>query len=60
MTWLRVVLALPLGLVFGSFLTVVVHRVPAGESIVAPRSRCPSCGTQLRAVDNIPFAEGVG
>ncbi len=54
MTWLRVVLALPLGLMFGSFLTVVVHRVPAGESIVAPRSRCPTCRTQLRAVDNVP------
>lgn len=54
MTWLRIALALPLGLVFGSFLTVVVHRVPAGESIVAPRSKCPACGTQLRAIDNVP------
>jgi leader peptidase (prepilin peptidase)/N-methyltransferase len=43
-----------LGLLIGSFLTVVVHRVPARESIVAPRSRCPRCGTTLRAVDNIP------
>jgi leader peptidase (prepilin peptidase)/N-methyltransferase len=42
------------GLAFGSFLTVVTHRVPKGESVVAPRSRCPSCGTQLRNVDNIP------
>ncbi len=47
-------LALPFGLVFGSFLTVVVHRVPRGESLVRPRSRCPSCGRQLRAVDNVP------
>jgi leader peptidase (prepilin peptidase)/N-methyltransferase len=54
MTWLRIALALPLGLVFGSFLTVIVHRVPKGESLVAPRSRCPSCGTRLRNVDNVP------
>jgi leader peptidase (prepilin peptidase) / N-methyltransferase len=51
---LRLALALPLGLVFGSFLTVAIHRVPAGESLVRPRSRCPSCGVQIRAVDNIP------
>jgi leader peptidase (prepilin peptidase)/N-methyltransferase len=54
MTVVHVLIALPLGLVFGSFLTVVVHRVPAGESIVRPRSRCPSCGAQLRATDNVP------
>src|SRR5262245_21171582 len=51
---LRIAIALPLGLVFGSFLTVVIHRVPAGESLVRPRSRCPSCGTPLRNVDSIP------
>ncbi|MFB3737401.1 MAG: A24 family peptidase [Candidatus Velamenicoccus archaeovorus] len=54
MSWVRVVVALPFGLVFGSFLTVVVTRVPAGESIVRPRSRCPGCGTQIRSSDNIP------
>ncbi len=43
------------GLLFGSFLTVVVHRVPRQESIVAPRSRCPRCGTELRARDNLPL-----
>lgn len=51
---LRIAIALPIGLVFGSFLTVVIHRVPAGESLVRPRSRCPSCGTPLRNVDGIP------
>lgn len=51
---LRVAITLPFGLVFGSFLTVVIHRVPAGESLVRPRSRCPSCGTPLRNVDSIP------
>src|SRR4051812_9438472 len=38
----------------GSFLNVVIHRVPAGESVVRPRSRCPGCGTQLAERDNIP------
>ena len=42
------------GLVIGSFLSVVAHRVPIGESIVSPRSRCPHCGTQLADRDNIP------
>jgi leader peptidase (prepilin peptidase)/N-methyltransferase len=43
-----------LGLIFGSFLTVVIHRLPRGESIVRPRSRCPRCGTEIRARDNLP------
>jgi leader peptidase (prepilin peptidase)/N-methyltransferase len=42
------------GLLVGSFLNVVAHRLPRGESLVRPRSRCPECGTQLRAIDNIP------
>lgn len=57
--WLRVALALPLGLAFGSFLTVAVHRVPAGESVVRPRSRCPSCGRPIRARDNVPVVSWV-
>lgn len=44
-----------LGLVTGSFLSVVAHRVPLGQSIVAPRSRCPGCGTQIAAYDNVPL-----
>jgi leader peptidase (prepilin peptidase)/N-methyltransferase len=44
-----------LGLIAGSFLSVVAHRVPLGESIVAPRSRCPSCGTQIAPYDNVPL-----
>src|SRR5919205_4392531 len=54
MTWLRVLIAVPYGLIVGSFVTVLVHRVPAGESVVAPRSRCPSCGTPITARDNVP------
>jgi leader peptidase (prepilin peptidase) / N-methyltransferase len=42
------------GLMAGSFTTVVSHRVPRGESVVGPRSRCPSCGTQIAAYDNVP------
>jgi leader peptidase (prepilin peptidase)/N-methyltransferase len=48
------VLAFIGGLMAGSFTTVVSHRVPRGESIVGPRSRCPSCGSQIAAYDNIP------
>jgi leader peptidase (prepilin peptidase) / N-methyltransferase len=43
-----------LGLLVGSFLNVVIHRVPRKESVVTPRSRCPGCGTQLAERDNIP------
>ena len=42
------------GLLVGSFLNVVVHRLPRGESIVRPGSRCPSCGAPVRFFDNIP------
>jgi leader peptidase (prepilin peptidase)/N-methyltransferase len=49
-----IALATLLGLIFGSFANVVVHRVPLKESIVRPASRCPSCGVALRARDNIP------
>ncbi len=48
------ILLFPAGLVFGSFLTVVGHRVPRGESIVGGRSRCPRCGAQIAAYDNVP------
>ncbi len=44
-----------LGAVVGSFLTVVVHRLPRGESIVWPGSRCPRCGHTLRWYENIPL-----
>jgi leader peptidase (prepilin peptidase)/N-methyltransferase len=48
------VVALVLGTAVGSFLNVVIHRVPLGESIVRPRSRCPSCGQEIRWYDNLP------
>ena len=43
-----------LGLLIGSFLNVVVWRVPRGESIVSPPSACPACGHAIRARDNVP------
>lgn len=48
-----------LGLAVGSFLNVVIHRVPRGESVVAPRSRCPGCGTELANRDNVPVLSWV-
>jgi leader peptidase (prepilin peptidase) / N-methyltransferase len=54
MLWLRALIALPFGLALGSFMTVAIHRLPEGESMVLPRSRCPSCGVEIRNRDNIP------
>lgn len=48
-----------LGLAFGSFLNVVAYRLPRGESIVSPGSRCPSCGHPLGLSDNIPVLSWV-
>ena len=42
------------GLLVGSFLNVVLYRVPKGESVVFPPSRCPACGHPLRPLENIP------
>jgi leader peptidase (prepilin peptidase)/N-methyltransferase len=44
------------GLAVGSFINVLVHRLPRGESIVSPGSHCPACGAPIRARDNIPLA----
>lgn len=43
-----------LGGAVGSFLNVVVYRVPLGRSVVSPGSACPGCGTPIRAADNVP------
>jgi leader peptidase (prepilin peptidase)/N-methyltransferase len=43
------------GAVIGSFATVVAHRLPRGESFVGGRSRCPACGAQIGARDNLPI-----
>jgi leader peptidase (prepilin peptidase)/N-methyltransferase len=52
--WVRALVALPFGLVVGSFMTVAVHRLPKGESVVRPRSSCPACGAEIGARDNVP------
>lgn len=49
-----VVLAGVFGLLIGSFLNVVVYRVPRGESLVSPGSHCPTCGRPIAAYDNVP------
>lgn len=53
------VLAGVFGAVIGSFLNVVIHRVPLEESVVFPNSRCPSCGVVIAFYDNIPVISWV-
>jgi leader peptidase (prepilin peptidase)/N-methyltransferase len=57
--WLLIVVCGAFGLAIGSFLNVVIYRVPRKESIVTPPSACPSCGTELAARDNIPVLSWV-
>jgi leader peptidase (prepilin peptidase) / N-methyltransferase len=52
-SWL-VGLAVALGLLFGSFLNVVIYRVPRGQSVAFPPSTCPGCGARIRPFDNVP------
>lgn len=42
------------GAILGSFVNVVIHRLPRGESVVAHGSRCPACGAAIRPRDNVP------
>jgi leader peptidase (prepilin peptidase)/N-methyltransferase len=42
------------GLAIGSFLNVVIYRIPAGQSVVSPPSKCPSCGGSIRSRHNVP------
>jgi leader peptidase (prepilin peptidase)/N-methyltransferase len=42
------------GALFGSFINVVAHRLPRGESLIATPSRCPQCGAAVRPRDNVP------
>jgi leader peptidase (prepilin peptidase)/N-methyltransferase len=49
------IIALPAGLLLGSFVTVLAHRVPRHESFIGGRSRCPGCGAQIAAYDNVPL-----
>ncbi len=47
------------GVLIGSFLNVVVYRVPLGKSIVSPPSACTDCGTEIKAYDNIPLVSWI-
>ena len=50
-----VLIAVLFGLVVGSFLNVVIHRVPRRESVVWPASHCPHCGEPIQPSDNVPL-----
>ncbi|HEV8550922.1 MAG TPA: prepilin peptidase [Polyangiaceae bacterium] len=49
-----IVFAVAFGLVFGSFLNVVIYRLPRGENLAFPGSHCPHCGQPIRPRDNVP------
>ena len=53
--WFYVAGCTLIGACIGSFLNVVIYRVPAGLSIVSPGSRCPKCEHPIRAIDNVPI-----
>ena len=55
MPWPFVAVAAVLGAVIGSFLNVVIARLPRGESLVRPGSRCPACGAAIAWHDNVPI-----
>jgi len=54
-TWPAYLVLFVLGLAFGSFLNVVVYRLPRGQSIAWPPSSCPACGHAIRPWDNLPL-----
>ncbi len=55
MEWPIVAAGCTFGLIIGSFLNVVIARLPGGQSIVSPRSQCPSCGLAIAWYDNLPI-----
>lgn len=57
--WFLRTFAVLFGLLWGSFLNVVIWRVPRGESVVSPPSHCPSCGAPVRAWQNVPVLSWV-
>jgi leader peptidase (prepilin peptidase)/N-methyltransferase len=57
--WLAILTITVFGLCIGSFLNVCAYRLPLGESVVHPRSRCTSCGRMLTWFDNLPVVSWV-
>ena len=55
METLKIVFIVIIGLVWGSFLNVVIYRLPRGLSLLRPPSSCPKCGRRIRWYDNIPI-----
>lgn len=55
MAWGNVLIAAWFGLCVGSFLNVCIHRMPLGQSVVRPRSRCPRCAAPIAWYDNLPL-----
>ncbi len=53
--WLPLLLIASLGAIIGSFLNVIIHRLPRGESIAFPNSHCPKCDAAIKPYDNIPL-----
>lgn len=53
--WIAYIFFFILGSVIGSFLNVVIHRVPLEESIIFPNSACPNCNEKIKPYDNIPI-----
>jgi leader peptidase (prepilin peptidase)/N-methyltransferase len=53
--WFWMGIGVSLGLTFGSFLNVVIYRLPRGENLAFPASHCTSCGKPIRAFDNLPL-----
>jgi leader peptidase (prepilin peptidase)/N-methyltransferase len=52
--WLTYFISVVFGLIFGSFVNVLILRLPKGQSVVLPNSRCPKCEKSIRWWDNIP------
>jgi leader peptidase (prepilin peptidase)/N-methyltransferase len=57
--WFLGTLCVSLGLLFGSFLNVVIYRVPRGQSVVSPPSTCPKCGARIAPWNNVPVVSWV-
>lgn len=53
--WFGLLVVFVFGAVIGSFLNVVIHRLPREESVIFPDSACPKCGNKIKPYDNIPI-----